>query len=258
MIILREYVKWCGRNGYAVSNGIFEVRINSIEKIQNQMVSSPYHLSLKMKECFADTKEETIDITYRVFLWLAFAGLEDEEAIKVTSDCIDFKNLRINFNGHSYEMYKEGLADFEKACTLTTFLYQHPKYTIRRNRAEGNIITRGFCSPKMDLNTIRPIINKRFAMGDVAEKSVEGVKPRQKSHISYKKIWLSGVFYRAYEQERAGMPVDFSDLVARSIELKEQGKKYTVTKTRTLNTIANTFEKEYLTDYAKWKCAFAK
>lgn len=253
LIILKEYVKWCGRNGYEVSKGIFEVRINTIDKIQNQMVASPLHLKAKLDEYFEPVDEETIDVTYRVFLWMAFAGLDDKDAIRVTKDCVDLKNLRINFDGHSYEIYKECIEDFKKACNLTDFLYKHPNYTTRRDRAEGNLIMRGIRTPTVDLKTIRPIINKKFGADDTEETS----GGRQKSRISFKRIFLSGIFYRAYERERAGLPVDFSEFVAMSIEKKEKTKKYTVTKTRTLTTIANTIEREYLADYEKWKCAFA-
>lgn len=252
LIILKEYVKWCGRNGYEVSKGIFDVRINTIDKIQNQMVASPLHLKSKLDEFFETVDEETIDVTYRIFLWMAFAGLEDKDAIRVTSDCVDLKNLRINFEGHSYEIYKECIEDFEKACSLTDFQYKHPNYTTRRDRADGNIIMRGIRTPTVDLKTIRPVINKKFGADD--EEETGG---RQKSRISYKRIYLSGLFYRTYERERAGLPIDFSEFVARSIEQKEKTKKYTVTKTRTLTTIANTLEREYFADYEKWKCAFA-
>ena len=252
LIILKEYVKWCGRNGYEVSRGIFDVRINTIDKIQNQMVASPLHLKAKLDEFFEPVEEETIDITYRVFLWMAFAGLDDKDAIRVTADCVDLKNLRINFEGHSYEIYKECIEDFKKACDLTDFQYKHPNYITRRDRADGNLIMRGIRTPTVDLKTIRPVINKKFGADDTEETS-----GRQKSRISYKRTYLSGIFYRAYERERAGLPVDFSEFIARSIERKEKTKKYTVTKTRTLTTIANTIEREYLADYEKWKCAFA-
>ena len=256
IIILKEYVKWCARNGYEVSKGIFDVRINTIDKIQNQMVASPLHLKAILddeKSNFDSLEKETVDITYRVFLWMAFAGLEDKDAVRVTSDDVDLDNLKINFEGHSYEIYKECKEDFEKACKLTAFNYEHPHYVTCRLRAEGNVIMRGFRSPTVDLKTIRPIINKKFSENDMDNRQDTN---RQKSRISYKRIYLSGIFYRAYEQERAGLPVDFSNIIALEIDRKEKIKKYTTTKTRTLTTISNRMKREYLADYEKWKCAF--
>lgn len=256
LILLKEYVKWSRDNGYDVSDGIFNVSIDTIDKVKNQMVSSPAHLKTILDkrpvkigdetvECGFDTPDkETIDITYRVFLWMAFAGLEDKDAIRVTAENVDLKKLRINFEGHIYTIYKESKEDFEKACKLTDFLYEHPNYVTRRDRVEGDTIMRGFRSSPVDLLTIRPIINKRLYSG----------KTPTKEKISYRRIYLSGIFYRAYEREQMGLPVDFSDVVAREM----QGKEYSQTKTRTLTTIANTFEREFLADYEKWKCAFVQ
>jgi len=49
-----------------------------------------------------------------------------------------------------------------------------------------------------------------------------------------------------------GRPVDFSTLVAKDMKNTD----YTISATRTLNTIANKLEREYMADYDKWKCAF--
>lgn len=253
LIILREYVKWCEKNGYEVSQGIFDVSIDSIEKIKDQMVSTPHDLKERLNKYFEPVEKETIDIVYRVFLWMAFAGLDDIDAIRVSSDNIDLDNLVINFEGHTYELYKEGKDDFEKACKLTDFSYEHttPDYKIRRDRAQGNIIMRGIRSPSVDLKTIRPAINKKFA-------SESGGKEEKRTMLSYNRIYLSGIFYRADKRERAGLPVNFSEVVACEIKRKQRTKQYTTSKTRTLKTISNKIEREYLADYERWKCAFNK
>ncbi len=247
LIILREYVKWCAKNGYDVSKGVFEVRINTIDKIQSQMVASPLHLKSILDKYFETTDRETVDIIYRVFLWMAFAGMADKDAIQVTVDNVDLENLRINFEEHSYEIYKECKDDFEKACKLLDFSYEHqtPYYVTRRQRASGDLIMRGIRSATVDLKTIRPVINKRFSSDD----------GDTKSKLSFKRIYLSGIFYRAYEQERAGLPVDFSEVIALEISRKEKVKEY-AKNTMTINTISNRMKREYLADYEKWKCAF--
>lgn len=260
LIMLKDYVKWCGQNGYETSRGIYGVRIDSIEKVRNQMVSSPAHLATilckeKVKDDsgkvilergFDDPEKETIDVTYRVFLWMAFAGLYDIEAIRVKSSDVDLENLKIDFEGHSYEIYKEAIVDFNKACNLNEFVYEHPHYTIKRQRVDGSIIMRGVRSNKVDLMTLRPIINKKL------NPKQKGDNTRLKTKISYNKIYLSGAFYRAFIRERMGIPVNFSDLVAKDMKNSD----YKITATRTLNTIANKLEREYLADYEKWKCAF--
>lgn len=251
--LLKEYVRWCIANGYEATNGIFEVKIDAVEKIKIQMVPSPLTLLNRLNEYFDITEKETIDITYRVFLWMAFSGLTDKDAIRVTSENIDLDNSRINFEGHSYEIYEESKEDFKKALCLTDFLYEHPNYSTRKQRVSGNVLIRGVRSATVDLMSLRPIINKK-----VTEKqNAKGEKSdTSKNGLTYKKLRLSGAFYRAYIRESKGIPVDFSTYIAEEMERKEQSKKYTTTATRTYTVIANLLEREYLSDYQMWKTAF--
>jgi hypothetical protein len=228
------------------------------------MVASPYHLATILNDYEFDPPEkETIDITYRVFLWMAFAGLTEKDAIKVTAKDVDLANFQIHFEGNDYELYKECKTDFEKACTLTEFMYYHPHYGVRpRKRVEGDTIMRGFLSSEIQPTTIRALINKRFdPMKYLTEeqRKQKGIdEDLREAKLSYKRIYLSGIFYREYERERIGLPVNFSTVVAKEMKQreKERGKSYTTTPTRTYVTIANKLEREYLTDYEKWKCAF--
>lgn len=259
LIILKEYVKWCARNGYQVSNGIYDVKVSAIDKIREQMVASPLHLKTILDSHFRPSDTETVDITYRVFLWMAFAGLSDREAIRVSSGDVDLENLRINFEGRSYEIYKECRLDFEKACNLKYFNYEHPDYeTIQRDRVEGDLIMRGIRSHVIEIKTIRPVINKKLRkhIWENGQDKNKSKNDSQEDKLSYKRIYLSGIFYRAYEQEMAGLPVRFSEAVAIEMQRKESQGRYTLSKTRTLTTIANAIEREYISDYARWKCAF--
>ena len=38
-------------------------------------------------------------------------------------------------------------------------------------------------------------------------------EPPIKLKLSYHKVWLSGIYYRTYENERVGIEPDFTDLV---------------------------------------------
>lgn len=261
LIILTEYVKWSGKNGYEVSNGIFDVKINTIYKIQEQMVASPLHLKSRLDYFFGEAKNDSINIIFRVFLWMAFFGMQDKDAVRVSVENVDLLNSRINFEGHSYEIYKESREDFEKACYLKEFNYEHnnPYYVYCKDRASGDLIMRGISSSKVDLMTIRPALNRKLLKVIEADTNEKKDVKRNKSKISYKRIYLSGVFYREYERERAGFPVNFSTFVAMEMERREKEKNrvYTTNKSRTRATIANKIECEYLEDYEKWKCAFA-
>lgn len=254
LIILKEYVKWCNNNGYETSRGIYGVRLSFTEKIKCQMVASPLDLKVRLDFAFDKPEKETVDVVYRIFLWAAFAGMDDTDAIRLTADNIDLPNLRINFEGHSYELYKECVEDFEKACTLTEFYYEHtePHYVMWRNRAEGDLIMRGIRVPEVKLDILRAAVRRNL----VSASKEDETDFRKNSKLAYKRVYLSGLFYRMYERERAGIQPNFSAIVAKDMAERNAEKKYTLTKTRTWNMIANTIERNYLSDYQKWKCAF--
>lgn len=270
LFILKEYVKWCKKSGYETSDAVFQVRNTDNDKIRKQMVSSPKDLKTRLDECFGKAEFETVDLTYKVFLWLAFLGLSDREAIEVTSDCVDFEKMVLRYDGVDYELYRECVEDFRKVCELTSFWYHHPKYTLRRDRAEGNIILRGFRTPTVSLDVLRPMVTRKIAEysaqkeenDSVAKLSKEQLKEmgisRRYTYMSYNKIHLSGVFYRMFEDERCGVPVNFSEYVGKYMDdrLKQGKKDYSYSDTRTCTTVANRLEKELQTDYERWKCTF--
>ena len=72
--------------------------------------------------------------------------------------------------------------------------------------------------------------------------------------LSYFRVWISGLFYRMYERERAGMPVDFSAAAAQFME----GKTYKLDRGRnTPEAKKRQLTRDYLEDYERWKLAFA-
>lgn len=271
LVILREYVKWCASNGYETSQAIFNIRTAYGEKIRKQMVANPSDLKERLDGCFGKAELETVDLTYKVFMWLAFLGLSDRDAVRVTSDCVDFKKMVIRFEGEDYEICRECVEDLRKVCELTSFWYHHPpNYTARRDRAGGNVIIRGFRSPTVNLKSLRPVVNKKIAAYSIEKEKgsddktmdvggIDGEKSvHQRTYMSYNKVHLSGVFYRMFEAERSGVPVDFSEYVGKYMANRVRlGKaEYAYSDTRTHTTVANTLEKDLCTDYEKWKCAF--
>ena len=72
--------------------------------------------------------------------------------------------------------------------------------------------------------------------------------------LSYSRIWISGLFYRMYERERAGLPVDFSEAASRFME----GRTYKLESGRnTLESYQRRVAREYLLDYEYWKSTFS-
>lgn len=241
LIVLKEYVKWCARNGIETSNGVFGVRVDVVEAVKEQMVASPLHLQKKLDELFNAEDEQTMDCLYRAYIWMAYAGLTDTEALEVEVSEVDLTDLVIRHNDKVYQLYKEAKKTFEQACNLKQFKYKHKNYdtALENPRVPGTKLMRGIKSDVMKLSTLRSVITKKTA--------AHGMK------MSYKKIFYSGIFYRVYENERAGEDISFADYVAEVLEKND----YVLNKNRTINKIANEMIRALEIDYDRWKCAFS-
>ncbi len=242
--ILKEYVRWCMRNHVpGAVDGISDIKIEGLKAIRTRLVSSPLHLQRCLDEVFDPLEEETVAITYRCFFWLAFAGVDEEDVYDLAADNVDFVSQSIVIDGISYPIYREALPAIRKAAELTSFNYKHPNYSriVRRDRIPGKLLLRGIRGEVTKLN-IRTNLSKM-----VRNAVVEG---RCSTELSYSRIYLSGIFFRMYERERAGFPVDFSEDARRFMS----GKTYRHKKREYRQTeIAKDYEK----DYQRWKMVFS-
>jgi hypothetical protein len=235
---LRSYCKWCADNGIKTSGGIFGVEVQFDEKLKQLTASSPKHLETILNLAFDPVERETTDCLYRCYLWMAFAGIRDREAVEVKTREVDFDSLLIHHNGRSFEFYKEAVPAFKNACELPDFVYAHPKYITRRNRLPSEYLLRGVRSEKPGLTTMRDKMHVYLLYQNI--------------QITYRTIFLSGIFYRAYEMERAGFTPDFSAAVIEQIT--KPGKVYSSVEQKKHN--AQLIEKAFLEDYQNWKRAF--
>lgn len=242
--ILKEYVRWCIRNHVpGAVDGITGIQIEGLKAVRTRLVSSPLHLQRCLDEVFGPLEEETVAITYRCFFWLAFAGVDEEDVYTLTADNVDFASQSIVIDGTSYPIYREALPAIKKATELTSFNYKHPNYgkVVRRDRIPGELLLRGIRGEVTKLN-IRANLSK------MARNAV--VEGRCNTELSYSRIYLSGIFFRMYEKERAGIPVDFSEDAKRFMA----GKTY---QNKTRKNRQTEIEKDYEKDYQRWKMVFS-
>lgn len=236
---LRSYAIWCKEQGYEVGDGIYQLKTEMNEKMRRMMVASPMHLESILDKAFDPVQSQTIDCVYRCYLWMAFSGMDDLDTLEVKVDEINFDTMTIEHSGRSYEIYRESVPAFKMACTATEFLYDHPKYEAKmRSRFPGTHLMRGIRSDRIKITTVRGYVGKVFK-----ENGIE---------TSYGKIRLSGMFYKAYEMERCGIPVNFDNAVAE--RLAKMDHKYHKNYTR--NKEANCIKRDLMEDYESWKAAF--
>lgn len=244
--LLRRYVEWCIANRVpGACRGMLEVMPSGLENVRTRMVTGPVHLQRALNQIFEPEEDGTVDNLYRCFYWMGFAGMNEEEAVKVRSAEVDFQNQRILHEGESYPLYREAVPAFRKAALLSTVVYRHPNYEdVVRNRTPGDLLLRGY---KGGVRVLA--LRKALSLKNAA--AIEG--GRTDLHLSYQRVGMSGLFYRTYENERAGLPVDFSEQADRQLARGKAEGLYTTIQDRTAKM---KFERQYMEDYRRWKLAF--
>lgn len=244
--ILRRYVKWCMvMKVPGACDGMANVEVGDLEKMRRQMVASPMHLQTCLDKLYVPEREETIDDIYRCYFWLAYSGVKEQDVLSIKSSDLDFEQMRIKYNDTTLPIYRESLPALKNVATLTSFVYFHPLYSklIRRDRVPGDEIMRGVKSSTR-IASIRAAIS-----GKIEEAKSKGIQAQQ---LSFRRIKLSGLFYRMYEREQVGIPVSFFTEVLEFVGGKANvedpsNKRY-----------QKQVERYYKEDYERWKLAFQK
>ena len=279
LIILRDYVKWREHNLYPVSDSIYWIKLDIVRQMRENMVGSPKHLKNVLKYVFDDPRQHTSDCIYRAFLWLGYMGVDSSDTIRITTDDVDMDNMVISCGNESFKIYEESKQDFLSAVTLTEFEdNKHRKDGIVLHRVikrkDGNEILRGMINSRRQelsedyLNsTIRTVITKKFRIAsekrDMAlSKAIEsGCNPEKicsmHFNLTFKDVYLSGLFYRMYESEMRDGIVDFYPDAQRTMERKEsRGMEYKESEHSGRQKMLARTVRDLSTNYTFWKEAF--
>lgn len=247
LTILKEYVKWCiAMQVPGACDGMLQIQTVGLDKVKHQMVSSPLHLQKFLDDVFDSESEETLDNIYRCYFWMAFGGIDEEDIILIQNEQVDFGQMVIYYKTTNIPIYREALPAFRNAVSLNSFLYKHPNYSkpVRRDRVPGDTLMRGIRATTKTF-TMRTTLSKRNI------KAIEdGLTDLQ---LSFYRVRMSGLFYRVYEMERAGIPTSFSEAALRVMD----GKTYTLHGREKLEHRQNKIERSYMEDYQRWKLAFS-
>ena len=247
LTILKEYVKWCiTMKVPGACDGMLQIKTVGLDKVKHQMVSSPLHLQKFLDDVFDPESEETLDNIYRCYFWMAYGGIDEEDTILIQNEQVDFGQMVIYYKTTNIPIYREALPALRNAVSLNSFLYKHPNYSkpVRRDRVPGNTLMRGIRATTKTF-TMRTTLSKRNI------KAIEdGLTDLQ---LSFYRVRMSGLFYRVYEMERAGIPTSFSEAARRVMD----GKTYTLHGREKLEHRQNKIERSYLEDYQRWKLAFS-
>lgn len=244
--MLKSYAKWClEHNVPGACDAMLKVEVSG-SKLKIQTLSSPAHLEYYLNNMFLPASHQTHDNVYRCYYWLAYAGVDEAEAFKVTTDDIDFNNMLVRHKGMAYPIYREAVPAFRNCVELKEFVYEHPIVAMNekkyRQRAAGNLLLRGE-KPTVTMASMRVML-ARIASGRRAEGKTD-------LRLSYYRVWLSGVFYRLYEQEQIGLEPQFERAARIRAQSKANGAEVSE---------ANVYQLAYdfKLDYERWKDAYKR
>lgn len=247
LIILKDYVRWCISNNIAgACDGMINITDVGLDKVRQQTISNPKHLQQYLDVICEPAEKCATDNIYRCYYWLAYAGVEEEDILNIKCSDVDFRNMIVKYpqKHTTVPIYPESLQAFHNCVELTRFVFNHPNYTntVWRDRAPGDTLVRGVRSLPT-LKSIRVELSRRS----------KNNSEKTDLKLSYFRIWMSGLFYRMYENEAIGIPADFNPIVAHQMD----GKTYNLSSGR--NTIAakqRQLVRDYEEDYQRWKLAW--
>lgn len=257
---LKEYVKWCAEQGYAISGKPETIKADVTERIRRSMVSSPEDLLRTLEAVFPEPEINGIHAVYRTYLWLAFSGLDEQEAIRLTPEHLHFNKMEIRLPGanfSSYPIYAEAAEDFKKACAMEQICENKGKKNISliwKDRAPGNLILRGKMTDKpleeVLKTSIRPLVSRAFA------RAAQTAPLDIRTELSYRRAYMSGVFYRAWLEEKEGFEPNFIKYARVDFDQRNQKSGYKLNDRYTENHVISILRKSYEEDYRRWKEAF--
>ena len=242
---LQHYVDWCLEHKIpGAQDGISGIRTLDAGNMSTQMVNTPGMLQQYLNAICDPEEEQTTDSTLRVFCWLAFAGMQVDDILLVRTKDVDFKRAQVHFNGVDYPIYREAFPAFRNCVELKQFVYNHPNYTAVRDRVDGDLLVRG----------VRSVPTKDHIRTEVSRRTKAALKAGKTTRdLSYRRIWLSGVFYRMWEREQQGMPVDFEA----QAKLLRGDRIYQLGSGRNKQeAVCRKIQKNYVIDYQRWKQTF--
>lgn len=251
---IKRYVKWCKDNTSLNTNdSIFELKPSNFEKIRNTMVSGPEDLQNFLDQFFESPTNGSHGDVFRGFLWLAFMGFKQSNAVDLKTTNVDFVRGAI-LNGNKWiRMYKESYPVFENLVKLKSFKvynssYKHVQY-YTFDRDNNDLLLRLKKGDKFDALYLRNELSK-----------IEGTARKKgliSRNISFEKVALSGIFYRKYQDELTvksygilSYEPDFTDEVLEAKSDVVYKSKYSY------NSSICSAKEAYKSDYKNWKEAF--
>lgn len=245
LLILRQYILWCYRrriDGARVD--LLKIQVDATSNMRAETVSGPEHLQKTLDVSFKPENLETSDNLFRAAAWLAFSGIPAGDLFDVECGDVDLDNGVIRWRGDEMPIYPQAVDAFRNCVELEGFYRISEKQSSWWKRAGGKTLIRGHGE-----STTTDSFRGKFAKG-VSEAYKAGLVDTKPSFTT---LWMSGMMYRMYMREKAGLPVDFTGEAEKTVERSRADANkpadYIAARIRRI-------AKSYRTDYDTWKAAF--
>lgn len=247
--VISAYIRWCvnKKKPNAIDN-TSKINLLGDEKVKSMMVRNPEHLQICLNRVFDQEVDDTQDNTMRFFFWMAYGGMPEEKIVRLTAQDVDLQSMSASKEGSDAVIYRQGLPSITRCINLTQFLYRNQAYVnigeMWRDRVPGNELIRGVRGSPSLANFRSNLSRKMRRARD------EGISTEE---LTYSRVWLSGVFYRTYEREQAGIEPDFKMMAMYSsagIRAVSSGKDEEIIR----KSLGN-LEFGIRSDYQRWKQA---
>jgi len=244
VMLLREYTRWCMEQGFnGACDGMLQVQIPGLEEVRYRYESDPADLHACLNLFLKDEAAEMSDLITRGFCWTCYSGIPVDGVLDLTTDCVDFSEMKIWFRGQSFPMYRESLLTFMQLVRLQDFRFFYMGHYIRRKRTGGNMLFRG----------IRELKEPKQLVARLRQEVVAVNKEREVDRtIAPQWISDSGMFYRAYQDELRGIPATFTDWVT----AESAGREYVLDQFESKEQRLKKIERWKYEKYIEWKLAF--
>ena len=264
--IMIRYTEWRKKRVRETGDAIYDVVLDEINAARREMVCSEVELSDVINAAFESAKSCTSDCIYRVYLWMAFMGVPELRAVEVSASDISEDYSELRAGEKIYRIPTAAREDFMYASSLTSFSETKIRDGVvvfrSMKRSEGNEIMRGAASkrtrPIKDTlkTTIRPTLDRK--MKTAYHKNAESNNPMNIGfRLTYDRVYMSGIYIRAYEKECDGIVPDFYEEA--EFELKrnmDRGKVYIPTPGNPISKVKSRIRRDLLAGYKKWRETF--
>ncbi len=255
----RRYVRWVYDSGHDElhpNTSLFlmprtsQSKVDASGNISKSLIKDPQHLKkiLDAVDVFNDTPPTFMGLNKirRVFAWLMYAGLSQEDIVKIKDENVDLKHRMIVFGDDMYPIYYLSIQDFKDLLSMKEMSAKKTprKIVVQLPRIEGDLLLRGEANP-----TFKSLYNNFAMLLSEAAKHNPDVIP-----LSYKKVHMSGIFYEAYlEETETGIEPRFVVQAKRDLE---RTKNWQTSSEKSKKDRVYKWSLNMRNDYRKWKIAF--